>query len=87
MKSQKFYLFSAVSGVLSAICLVVGIIVSVNLPSVAAYEVAKAFGDTATEDLLFALNRIMGPLFIVFAIVAIILLVVGKIRKKKETVH
>lgn len=82
MKKSKWFLCSAISGLLSAVSLVIGIIVTINLPSTAAYEVAQAFGDTAQEDILFALNRIMGPLFIVFAITAVVLLIVGKIRSR-----
>lgn len=81
MKKSKFYIFAAVSGVLSVIAFIVAMVV--DSPSAVQYEVAKAFGDTAKYDFIIAIDRMMGPLCIVFAIAAIALLIVGIVQSKK----
>lgn len=84
MKKSKLYLFSAFSGILAVVCFVVGTIASFNLPSGASYGVAKAYGDTSSEDFIRMLPNIMMIACVVLLVVAIVLLVIGLIQKKKR---
>ncbi|WP_040195619.1 hypothetical protein [Candidatus Soleaferrea massiliensis] len=83
MKKSKWFLGTAISGILAVVCFVVGTIASFNLPSGASYGVAKAYGDTSSEDFLRMLPNIMIIACGVFLVVAIVLLVIGLIQKKK----
>lgn len=83
MKKIRWFLFSAISGVLTLICFIVGIIASNNLPSGVQYEVAKAYGNTSSEDFAFMLPNIMIIACIVFLVLAIITLVIGLVKKIK----
>lgn len=85
MKKSKFYLLSGISGVLAVICFIAGVIASYNQPSGAAYEVSKAYGDTAGEDFMIMLPNIMVAASGVFLVIAIALLVIGLIKKKKKS--
>ena len=46
MKKKKWFLFSGISGVLAALCFIVGLVASTNLPSGVSYDVAKSYDDS-----------------------------------------
>ena len=83
MKKSKWFLGAGISGVLAVVCFVVGVIASFNQPSGASYGVAQAFGDTSGEDFIRMLPNIMIIACGILLVVAIVLLVVGLIKKKK----
>ena len=82
MKKTRWFLFSGISGVLTLVCFIVGLIASNNVPSAVQYEVAKAYGNTSSEDFARMLPNIMIIACIVFLILAITMLVIGLVQKK-----
>ena len=84
MRKTKWLLFSGISGILTLVCFIGGIIAYYNRPSRAEYELAKAFGDTARQDFARMLPNIMIIAGIVFLALAITMLVIGMVQKKSQ---
>lgn len=85
MKTKRWFLFSGISAVLAVISFITALIASTNLPSGVSYEVAKAYGNTSFEDFLFMLPNIMLIVCFVFLLIAIAMLVIGIVKKKKNS--
>ena len=83
LKKKKWFLFSGISGVLAVLCFIVGLVASTNLPSGVSYDVAKAYGNTSSEDFLRMLPNIMIAACIVFLVIAVVLLIVGLVQKRE----
>ncbi len=83
INSKKAQMASVISGVLSIISLIVTFIAVANKPSASVYQVAAAFGNTLSYDIINFLCTLMPILFIVFAVAAVALFVYGLTLKKK----
>lgn len=84
MKKKTWFLLSGISSILAVTCFITGLIVSTNLPSGVSYDVAKAYGNTSSEDFLRMLPNIMIAGCIGFLVIAATLLIVGLVQRRKE---
>lgn len=82
MKKNKWFLCPAISGILAIICFIVAWVAANTQPSRVAYDVAKAYGDTSSEDFWIKLPDSMEVAVTCFLLIAVILLIVGVVQRK-----